>query len=107
MYSSSDKILQHIHWSSGGFPHDNIHKLYGRKWLLAGTPTVCLIMDLITTSKMYFKLSQAKVKAFAQSNLYYSIVTSLTAVFLISISKHPMSAVALDSKAEILLHFNF
>ena len=67
---------------------------------------VCLIMGL-TTSKTYFKLSQAKVKAFAQSNLYYSIVTSLTAVFSISVSKHPTSAVALDSKAEILLHFNF
>ena len=40
---------------------------------------VCLIMDL-TTSKMYFKLSQVKVKAFAQSNLHYSIVTSLSAV---------------------------
>ena len=36
-----------IHWRFGGFPHDTIHKLYGRKWLLAGkavaifiTPTV-------------------------------------------------------------------
>ena len=57
MYSSSDKILQHIHWSSSGFPHDTIHKLYGRKWLLAGkavaifiTPTVHVhvIVSVIT-----------------------------------------------------------
>ena len=48
---------------------------------------------------MYFELSQAKAKAFAQLNLCYSIVTNLTTVNLISLSKHPTSAVALDSKA--------